>query len=82
MWGIMAMGWTFLFRVTKQSKLILPDGQEVSFYDQVATPGAHYVASGTVFKKRGQVPAYGRVLWKAGAQDKWALVTNDPALSG
>lgn len=80
--GIMAFGWTFLFRVTKQSKVILPDGEEVTFYDQVSQAGQSYQASGLVFKKRGHIPAHVRVLWKAEAQDRWALVTNDPQLSG
>ncbi len=80
--GIMDMGWTFLFRVTKQSKIILSDGQAVMFYDQVTSPGQVYCASGLVFKKRGRVPAHVRVLWGEHSLDRWALVTNDPALSG
>jgi hypothetical protein len=80
--GIMELGWTFLFRVTKQSKVILPDGEEVTFYDQVRQAGESYQASGLVFKKRGHIPAHVRVLWKAEAQDRWALVTNDPNLTG
>lgn len=80
--GVMALGWTFLFRVTKQSKVILPDGRAVAFYDQVAQPGDTYQASGLVFKKRGRVPAHVRVLWGMDALDRWALVTNDPHLSG
>ena len=80
--GIMAMRWTFLFRVTKQSKLILPNGDEVTFYDQVTRPGTCYAASGTVFKQRGRVPAHVRVLWGRDAQERWALVTNDPKLTG
>lgn len=80
--GIMALGWTFLFRVTKQSKITLPDGSPVTFYDQVTQPGETYQASGQVFKKRGRVPAHVRVLWAPGGQDRWALVTNDPTLTG
>ena len=80
--GLIAMEWGFLFRVTKQSKIILDDGSEVTFYEQVSAPGEHYSASGRVFKKRGRIPAHVRVLWAAHAQDKWALVTNDPTLSG
>jgi hypothetical protein len=80
--GIMALNWRFLFRVTKQSKIILPSGAAVTFYDEVAQPGDTYQASGLVFKQRGLVPAHVRVLWGAGAQERWALVTNDPALTG
>ena len=82
LWGIMELGWTFLVRVTKQSKIVLPDGQAVTFYDQVNGPGDAYSASGEVFKQRGRVPAHVRVLWGKQAQARWALVTNDPALTG
>lgn len=80
--GVMALGWYFLFRVTKQSKLVLPEGTEVTFHEQVTHPGDYYAASGTVFKKRGHIPAHVRVLWHPGAQERWALVTNDPTLTG
>ncbi|GIL13337.1 MAG: hypothetical protein BroJett038_20570 [Chloroflexota bacterium] len=80
--GIMAMGWTFLFRVTKQSKIVLPNGDAVCFYDQVTAPGQTYTAGGVVFKKRGRIPGHVRVLWGERAQDRWALVTNDPTLTG
>jgi hypothetical protein len=79
--GIMALERTFLFRVTKQSKIIFPSGEAVCFYDQVTAPGHMYHASGRVFKKRGRIPAQVRVLWEHHAQDRWALVTNAP-LSG
>jgi hypothetical protein len=80
--GIMALNWTFLFRVTRQSKVVLPNGSDVTFYDQVTQPGQIYHASGLVFKKRGRVPAHVRVSWGPDAQDRWALVTNDPTLTG
>jgi hypothetical protein len=54
--GIMALKWTFLFRMTKQSKIILPGGEAVCFYDQVTAPGHTYHDSGRVFKKRGRIP--------------------------
>lgn len=80
--GIMAMGWTFLFRVTKQSKIILSNGQAVCFYKQVQAMGESYQASGLVFKKRGRIPAHVRVIWREAGQEPWALVTNDPNLTG
>jgi hypothetical protein len=82
MQGLMDRGWTFLFRVTKQSKVILPDGTECTFYDQVQAPGESYAAGGLVFKKRGRIPAHVRVLWGPSAQERWSLVTNDPTLTG
>lgn len=80
--GIAALGWNFLVRVTKQSKVILADGAEVTFFEQVQQPGETYSASGLVFKKRGRIPAHVRVLWGRRAQERWALVTNDPQLTG
>lgn len=80
--GIIAMGWHFLFRVTRQSKIVLPNGEAVCFYDQVSAPGQVFHASGLVFKQRGRIPAHVRVLWGQQAQERWALVTNDPTLSG
>jgi hypothetical protein len=80
--GIAAMGWTFLVRVTKQSKIILEGGAAVTFYDQITQPGQSYCASGLVFRRRGRIPAHVRVLWGPDAQERWALVTNDPSLTG
>jgi len=80
--GVMALGWHFLFRVTKQSKIVLDDGQAVTFYDQVSQPRQCYEASGKVFKKRGRIPAHVRVVWGEHAQAPWSLVTNDPSLQG
>lgn len=75
------LGWQYLFRVTKQSKLVADDGQEYTIYDQVQ-PGEEWAMSGKMFKQRGQVPAHARVLWATGKPEPWALVTNDPTLSG
>lgn len=80
--GIMALGWKFLFRVTKQSKILLPEGEAICFYEQVKAVGETYYASGLVFKKRGRIPAHVRVIWREGGQEPWALVTNDPSLNG
>jgi len=80
--GIMALGWTFLFRVTQHSQIILSDGEVVTFYKQVQQAGQSYQASGLVFKKRGRVPAHVRVVWGERALAPWALVTNDPTLNG
>lgn len=80
--GIMGLGWTFLFRVTKQSKIVLPSGEAVCFHDQVKAPGETYEASGIVFKKRGRIPGHVRVLWGEKAQERWSLVTNDASLKG
>jgi hypothetical protein len=75
-----AMGWRYLFRITKQSK-ILSDQGEYTIYQQVQ-PGQSWAASGLVFKQRGRIPAHARALWSDGYEEPWALVTNDPTLTG
>ena len=75
-----AMGFKYLFRVTKQSKIITAQG-EYTIHDQ-ARPGKIWAACGKVFKKRGRIPAHVRAIWDDGCAAPWILVTNDPSLSG
>ncbi len=77
---VAAMGWHYLFRVTKQSKIITEDG-EYTIYQQVH-PAQTWAASGLIFKKRGRIPAYARAVWSDGYNEPWALVTNDEQLTG
>jgi len=74
------LGWTYLFRVTCQSKIVTTDA-EYTIYQQV-TPGQTWAASGLIFKKRGQIPAHARAVWTNGYDEPWALVTNDEQLTG
>lgn len=78
---IAELGWYYLCRVTKQSKLITATKQEYTIYNMVQR-GQHWQASGLMFKRRGHLPAHARVLWAVEAAEPWALVTNDPTLSG
>ena len=72
--------WHYLFRVTKQSKIITADG-DYPIYEQV-TAGHTWAASGLIFKKRGRIPAHARAVWQDGYDEPWALVTNDAQLTG
>lgn len=78
--NVNAMGWGYLFRITKQSKIIT-DNAEFTIYEQVS-PGDTWRAEGLVFKKRGRIPAYARAIWSHEYDEPWALVTNDPILTG
>lgn len=80
--GIRAPGWTFLFRLPKQSQGVLADRPALAFYDQVSAPGQTCSASGPVFKRRVPGPAQLRVLWAAHAPERWALLTPAPTLTG
>ena len=75
-----AMGFLYLFRITKQCKLLTADG-ELCIYEQ-AKPGAIWQAEGKVFKKRGRLPAYVRAIWDKDCAEPWLLITNDPSLTG
>ena len=74
------MGWLYLFRITKQSKIVTSTG-EWTIYDQ-AQPGKVWRASGQVFKKRGRIPAHVCAIWDKGCDEPWLLVTNDPNCNG
>lgn len=78
--AVAALGWHYLFRVTCQTKVVTP----VSDYTiaQQVQPGEIWAQSGTVFKRRGRIPAHARALWGLGYAEPWALVTNDPQLTG
>ena len=77
---VAAMGWRYLFRVTKQSKIITDDGA-LTIYQQVQ-PGERWGTHGLVFKQRGRIPAHARAVWQDGYEEPWALVTNDEQLTG
>lgn len=77
---VAALGWHYLFRVTKQSKIVT-DAADYTIYQQ-AQEGQVWAASGLIFKQRGRIPAHARAVWSEGYEEPWALVTNDPALSG
>jgi hypothetical protein len=74
------LGWKYLFRVTCQSKIVTETG-DYTIALQVQ-PGESWQASGLVFKQRGRIPAHARALWSEGYEQPWALVTNDPQLTG
>lgn len=72
--------WRYLFRVTCQTKIITND-TDYTIAHQVQ-PGEVWMQSGLVFKQRGRLPAHARALWGKGYDEPWALVTNDPRLTG
>jgi hypothetical protein len=78
--AVEGLGWLYLFRVTKHSKICT----EVGDFAIAATvqEGEVWAASGRVFKKRGRVPAHARAIWAVGYDEPWALVTNCEALTG
>jgi hypothetical protein len=77
---VAGLGWHYLFRVTCQTKIVTTSA-DLTIAQQVQ-PGEIWAASGTVFKKRGHIPAHARALWSVGYDEPWALVTNDERLTG
>lgn len=75
-----ALGWHYLFRVTCQTKVVTEE-TDYTIAQQVQ-PGECWMQSGTVFKRRGRLPAHARALWEVGYDEPWALVTNDERLTG
>lgn len=75
-----ALGWRYLFRVTKQSKIVT-DEADYTIYQQVSV-GQSWAADGLIFKQRGRIPAHARAVWTDGYDQPWALVTNDAHLTG
>jgi hypothetical protein len=78
--AVEGLDWLYLFRVTKHTKIGV-EADEFAIADMVQE-GDIWAASGSVFKKRGHIPAYARAIWAAGYEDSWALVTNDQHLTG
>jgi hypothetical protein len=74
------LGWSYLFRVTCQTKIVTAAGA-LTIASQVQ-PGEIWAAEGLVFKKCGRIPAQARALWGVGYDEPWALVTNDEQLTG
>ena len=79
--GIMALQWTFLFRVTRQSKINLARWHS----GHVLRPGPpaqrKLCRHRTGVQKTRRVPAQVGLSWTP-TPERWALVTNDPALTG
>lgn len=75
------LGWQYLFRVQNDSKVVTRRGNWRAL-GQLVTPGETWQGTGIVFKQRGRIAAYVRVVWQLGQAEPWCLVTNNPALAG
>lgn len=75
--SVMALNWQFLFRIQRQTKVVL-NGQERSLSHLVNAPGQHWTGHGKVFKKAGWITATVHIIWEVGYKDAWVLITNAP----
>ena len=78
--AVAALGWSYLFRVTCQTKICTPDGDYT--IAKMVAEGESWSASGRVFKVHGQLPARAIAIWSSGYDEPWALVTNEHDLTG
>jgi hypothetical protein len=78
---VRGLGWHFLFRVQKSTRFRTSQGKEHRLADLVM-PGRCWSGSGFVFKKAGWLPATIHLIWRAGYDEPWCLITSDPSLSG
>ena len=78
--AIDAMGWCYLFRVTRKCKICTEQG-DFTIADMVQE-GELWTASGKIFRKRGRLPAHAHAIWSVGYDEPWALVTNYANLTG
>lgn len=74
------LGWRYLLRVTCQTKIVTAE-TDYAIAQQVQ-PGEIWYAHGKIFKQRGKIPAHAIAIWSEGYDEPWALVTNDPQLTG
>lgn len=74
-----ARGWGYLLRLQGQTRVRLPDGQNVAARDLAPRPGASWTGAAEVFKKAGWRAANVVALWERGVKEPWLLVTDQPA---
>lgn len=72
--GIAARGWYYLMRVQGSVRLLLDDGQEVAFGQQVGR-GERWGSGCYAFKKHGWLRCRAIGYWRRGAEEPWLLVT-------
>ena len=78
--AVEALGWHYLFRVQKTVKIMTDQGVLLPYKE--VRKGGRWSASGSVFIKRGRIPAHVRAIWEGNCAEPWVLVTNNPELTG
>lgn len=77
-----ALGWHYLFRVQKNTRLRDDNGTECPLASLVTAAGTTWKGSGQVFKKAGWLTSHVQVIWGRAYKEAWCLVTNAPDLDG
>lgn len=80
--AITALGWHFLVRVQKNTRLRQDNGSHCPLAALVSQAGQTWRGQGQVFKKAGWLDCWVLVVWGKAYRESWCLVTNCPDLSG
>lgn len=80
--GITALGWHFLVRVQKTTRLKREAAPECPLAALVSAAGQTWCGQGAVFKNAGWLSCRVLVLWGQRYRESWCLVTNHPDISG
>ncbi len=74
-----ARGWHYLMRIQGQTRVRLPDGDELRADALTPRAGTCWYGAAQVFKKAGWRPCNLVARWPAGCEQPWLLVTDLPA---
>jgi hypothetical protein len=80
--GVVALGWSYLFRVQGHTHFRAPDQAECELQQLTTRGGAEFRGQGEVFKKAGWVPCHVRVIWDAAYDEPWCLISDRADLTG
>jgi len=72
------VGWSFLLRVQRQTRVQTPDGRTQAIGDLAPRPGARWQGHGCVFKDAGWRDVNVVAVWRRGNDRPWLLVTDLP----
>lgn len=79
---IEGMGWHYLVRVQKNTRLRQDNGPHCPLARLVEQAGQTWHGQGQVFKKAGWLDCTVHILWGPAYREAWCLVTNCPDLDG
>jgi hypothetical protein len=80
--GIQQLGWHFLVRVQKHTRLRREAAPDCRLASLVSQAGQTWRGQGQVFKQAGWLDASVWVVWGQAYSEAWCLVTNCPWVSG
>lgn len=80
--AVLALGWSYLFRVQGHTHFRTPDQAECELQQLTTRGGAEFRGQGEVFKKAGWVSCQVRVIWEAAYDEPWCLISDRADLTG